>query len=563
MILASPEQVRAARMQKDLAYFVKEMWPVIEPGVPLVWNWHMDVLCKYLERITNNEIRHLLISIPPGTGKSIFTSVMWCAWEWLSRPWETTIFASNAEDLAERDSIKCRQLIGSPEYQEVLRLLYESRCLDRLWDMHPQLDKKDHFGTTAGGFRQALTVNKPITGKRPMKAVIDDPTDASEVTRFDQDTVRKSLDDVFTWYSKVLSTRLNNVQTGHFVIIMQRLHEMDLVGRLKNNPNYTLLCFPMEYDPEIACPEDPRREPGELLFPERFPRWWVEEQKGEDQLGRIQYAAQHGQRPMPASGGLFREEFFRHRYDWVRPPPREDFILVMASADIANKAKKKNDQSSIKLLGLHKSGFVYLLGSVSFRKEFVDMVPLFLDTMLVWNDRWQVQTVVIEDAANGVALLSTVGRLLDHAVPLSLLAPHERAFAGAFRGRLAVTPEKATEGKAVRASAQRVWYAPQCRVVIPTADCPWIDTHITQHLRFGSSEHDDDVDAMCQGLKHIAMFAPPKTDQNYSVSASHKVVAESTAGLGTDMALSKKDVEYSGGRRSSSRFMLPNTARGW
>lgn len=548
MILASAEHLRAARLQKDLAYFAQEFWGVLEPGTVVKWNWHMDLICKYLEKVTHNEIRHLLISVPPGSAKSFLVSTCWPAWEWLSRPWETTVFASNAEDLAERDSIRCRQLVGSPEYQEVLHLLLEAKCLPMSWGMHPQLDKKDNFGTTAGGFRQALTVNKPITGKRPMKAVIDDPTDASEVTRFSQDLVRQRLDDVFIWYSKVLSTRLNDVNTGHFVVIMQRLHELDLIGRLKSNPNYTLLCLPMEYDPEIAHPEDPRTEAGELLHPERFPRWWVEEQKREDQLGRIQYAAQHGQRPLPADGGMFREDFFRQRYPWQSPPAREDFLVILASFDIANKARKKNDRSSGKLLGLHKNGFVYVLDSISFRKEYSGMAAEVYGCLLRWYERWGLRMVVIEDAANGTPLLSALGHILDPAVPLSILAEHERALAETLRGRLTVVAEKASEGKETRAKAQTLWYTPQCRVVHPSDDCPWIESHLSQHLRFGSTEHDDDVDSTCQGLKHLALYAPPRTQGNYMTSASATEAVK---------AVPASAVRMENGRRVVDRFMLP------
>lgn len=557
MLLASPEQVRAARMQKDLAYFVQEMWPVLEPGVEILWNWHMDLICKYLEKVTHNEIRHLIICVPPGTAKSLLVSVMMPAWEWLSKPYESTIFASNDEGLAERDSIKCRQIVGSVEYQEVLQLLYEANCIPGVWGMHPQVDRKDHFATTEGGFRQALTVDKPITGKRAAKAIIDDPTDAGDVTRFSMDIVRARLDSVYTWYTKSLSTRLKDVSTGHFVIIMQRLHELDLVGRLQHNPNYTVLCLPMEYDPEIAHPEDPRRLPGELLFPARFPRWWVDEQKGEEGLGRVQAAAQFGQRPIPTEGGAYRQEFFKQRYPWKNEIPRDEFVAVLLSGDIANKKKAKNDSTCFKLLGLRNNGHVYVLRSYTGKHEYAAMVTLFYGLLLDWNPG----IVVIEEAANGTALLSALEHLLDPDVSLDILSPKEREVAAVFRGRLVVNKEKATEGKEVRARAQTTWYTPQCRVWLPTDDCPWVGQHIDQHLRFGSSASDDEVDTMSQGLKHLAQFSPPKVSGSYGISASPPPT------IPGESRLEKKAVEVrENGMRHVSRFMLPtqaHTNRGW
>src|SRR5690349_8804408 len=63
---------------ESLASFVQQGWPIIEPGRPLDWNWHLDLICDALERQIRGEedYRKLLICIPPGTMKSILVSVM-------------------------------------------------------------------------------------------------------------------------------------------------------------------------------------------------------------------------------------------------------------------------------------------------------------------------------------------------------------------------------------------------------------------------------------------------------------------------------------------------------
>jgi hypothetical protein len=133
--------------------------------------------------------------------------------------------------------------------------------------------------------------------------------------------------------------------------------------------------------------------------------------------------------------------------------------------------------------------------------------------------------------------------------------------ARAFRGRLVVIKEKATEGKEVRARAQTAWYTPQCRVWLPTDDCPWVGQHIDQHLRFGSSEKDDEVDTMSQGLKTLAQFSPPKASGSYGISAPPPPA------VGGGERLEKSAVEVrENGMRHVSRFMLPSQAtsrRGW
>ncbi|WP_348649377.1 hypothetical protein [Methylobacterium aquaticum] len=74
------ERIRA-RCQ-TLAGFVREAWHVLEPNTPLVWNWHLDAICAHLEAVSDGRINRLLINVPPGSSKSLLTSVLWQAWEW-------------------------------------------------------------------------------------------------------------------------------------------------------------------------------------------------------------------------------------------------------------------------------------------------------------------------------------------------------------------------------------------------------------------------------------------------------------------------------------------------
>ena len=71
-----------------------------------------------------------------------------------------------------------------------------------------------------------------------------------------------------------MATRLNDVNTGHKVVVQQRLHEVDLAGDLLAKGGYDWLCLPAEFDPERRCVTsigwaDPLQEPGELLWPGR------------------------------------------------------------------------------------------------------------------------------------------------------------------------------------------------------------------------------------------------------------------------------------------------------
>jgi hypothetical protein len=71
-------------LAKDsLAEFVKQAWRILEPTTPLQWNWHLHVICEYLEALAAGDgINRLIVNLPPRSGKSILASIMWPAWVW-------------------------------------------------------------------------------------------------------------------------------------------------------------------------------------------------------------------------------------------------------------------------------------------------------------------------------------------------------------------------------------------------------------------------------------------------------------------------------------------------
>ena len=67
---------------QTLSGFIREAWHVVEPNSTYIHGWHLDAIAEHLEAITDGRINRLLINVPPGTMKSLLTSVLWPAWEW-------------------------------------------------------------------------------------------------------------------------------------------------------------------------------------------------------------------------------------------------------------------------------------------------------------------------------------------------------------------------------------------------------------------------------------------------------------------------------------------------
>jgi len=137
-------------------YFAQTFWPVLEPGRKLVTGWPIEAIAEHLEAVTRGEIRKLLITVPPGSMKSLLTRAFWPTWSWVSNPSLRYIGASYAEALAARDNRRAKMIVESPLYQRLFPRV-------RLSDDQAQ---KVNFANTATGSMMATSVRGRATGER-------------------------------------------------------------------------------------------------------------------------------------------------------------------------------------------------------------------------------------------------------------------------------------------------------------------------------------------------------------------------------------------------------------
>lgn len=282
---------------RTLAGFVREAWHVVEPVQPYTHGWHIDAICEHLEAITYGEIIRLLMNVPPGTMKSLLTSVFWPAWEWgpAGLPANRYISTSYSEDYVKRDSRRMRDLVTSEWYQG----LWPQTRLVR--------SGESSFENVSTGWREGKPFAS-LTGGRAHRVIIDDPhsTETAE-----SDAERKRTIRIFR---ESVPSRMVDPEKSAIVIIMQRLHVEDVSGvALSLGLGYDHLMLPMEFEEDRRCRTsigftDPRTYEGELLFPERFPRSVIERDKVP--MGAYAVAGQFQQRPTLREGGLFQRSWF-------------------------------------------------------------------------------------------------------------------------------------------------------------------------------------------------------------------------------------------------------------
>jgi predicted phage terminase large subunit-like protein len=451
----SRASVQAWLAARSLRHFYRAAWPVIEPSTALRSNWHIDAIVEHLEAVTAGEIRRLVINIPPRCMKSSLVSVLWPAWAWILRPELRWLFASYAERLSIRDSVRCRRVIqsmgGRKEGGSIIeRVGYQGvlELVGQRWALTGDQNEKLRFENDATGYRLATSVGGSATGEGGDILVIDDPHKADEA---ESDVQRQN---VLDWMDGTMSTRLNDPATGAVVLIMQRLHEGDLTGHLLARGDYEHLCLPMEYEPShpFVWPRDPRggamhtvvsaipsarhengNSPappigeGALLWPEHFPAAQVASLK--TSLGAYRAAGQLQQRPAPMAGGMFKAAHIRRwtgeyhgggrgiltlQTDHGPFPLDLAYTTRVMTVDVAASIKELADYTAATVWAIDPHRRAVLLDIENVRVEGPDQ-PALIQRLRRAHD---VQIIGVENKTFGLNLIQSLMRMGEPVRPL-------------------------------------------------------------------------------------------------------------------------------------------------
>jgi predicted phage terminase large subunit-like protein len=382
---------------------------------------------------------------------SLLTCVLWPAWEWTTSPEIRWMFASYADSLAVRDSLKMRALVTSLWYQERWPLRLKS-----------DLDTKKEYANEREGFRLAIGISGGATGKHVHRQVVDDPMKAEDAFS------KPAREEVNRWYDNTMALRL--LPGGSRVVVMQRLHDDDLCGHLSKQDGWEVLCLPEAYEPSRRCVtslfSDPRTIEGELLWPSRVPEKDHLERK--QRLGTYGAAGQLQQRPSPLEGGFLKRAWWK-RYK-VLP---EEATFRFDSWDMSFKDSVGSD-FVVGLKFASHGGKLYIIDCIRGQFDF----PKTRAAVLELRNRLAPipNAILIEDTANGPAVIAS----LKDAVP----------------GIIAIRPDGSKEARAHAASPT----IESGNVFLPE-NADWVDGLIEECAAFPAGAHDDLVDSVTQGIQ--------------------------------------------------------------
>jgi predicted phage terminase large subunit-like protein len=276
-LASSLSQAKAAGVLSDWRLTPATMMNHLDKKwIPAAW---LQYLSLKIATAVSKGSRGLLISAPPRHGKSMLSTIATPLWVLENFPEKQVIVATYGEELSTDFTRTVRDLINQNQEQLEVRLRQDARRVTNL--LTPQ-----------GGGLKAVGLQGTITGRGADVLVIDDyiknPKEAMSPSY---------LEDLWTWWRTVARTRL---EPGAVVIILAtRWVAKDLHGRLMAQQKET----GREYFEYVELPAIARddetdpigRNPGDVLFPERYDQQSVLDIKAE--LGTRWFNAMFQQRP--------------------------------------------------------------------------------------------------------------------------------------------------------------------------------------------------------------------------------------------------------------------------
>jgi hypothetical protein len=214
-------------LRTDLTAFHQLAFSRLEPGKAFSPNWHFEHIAWKLEQVMRGEVRRLIINVPPRSGKSLLASVAWPMFVLGRDPTKRFMCVSHTEDLARTFALSRLAIAQSPWYRELFPQTVLSAARPR----------PVNFATTRRGGCSAAGVGGAVLGRGADIILADDPAKGEGLSDLSRRRVAEFFDNT-------LITRLDERQRGAIVIIMQRLHEHDLVGHVLERGEWEVVALP-------------------------------------------------------------------------------------------------------------------------------------------------------------------------------------------------------------------------------------------------------------------------------------------------------------------------------
>ena len=330
---------------------------------------HHVFMLGIIEQVITGAIPRAMLFMPPGSAKSTYGSVVAPTWAMGKLPGLKIILASYGSDLARKHGRRARQIVKSPQYQDIFGTRISSDTA-----------AADEWALTNGSEYLACGVLSGITGNRAHGFIIDDPIKGRQEA--DSETIRNRTYDV---YQEDIRTRL--VPGGWEILIQTRWHEDDIAGRIlpedyngetgiihcRDGRDWYVVCLTAKCERD----DDPLgREIGEYLWPE----WFNEEHFRPFKVNPRTWSALFQQRPQPEQGTYFQRDWFQ-RY---RVGEESAAMHIYGASDYAV-TQDGGDNTEHGVIGLDHRGDVWVLDWWYGQTEADQWIEKQLDLINLWK----------------------------------------------------------------------------------------------------------------------------------------------------------------------------------
>jgi predicted phage terminase large subunit-like protein len=426
----------------------------------------LHLIDQLLVKVANGECERAIIELAPQEGKSERGSRRFPLWVLHGNPNLRIGIVSYGHDVARRWGRRIRDdLRAHPELG--LTLAQSSQ----------RQDEFELLGYNGGVV--CVGIEGSLTSRPVDLLIIDDPY--KDAKQADSKAWKQTVED---FWREVALPRL--APGAPVVLIQTRWREDDLAGWLEaEGDDWTVLRIPAqaEHDPSKGETDILGREPGEYLESARR-RTRADWEKKKREVGSRAWNALYQGRPSPAEGSILKRGWWR-QYDTPQWIVRDDGAHVVTGFDdlmISWDLTFKNTEGTDFVAGqvwARRGADAFLLDQVHGRMDFVETLAAFRQLAARWP---QAVLKLVEDKANGPAVISSLSRIVPGIVP-------EEPQGGKEARAAAVSP---------LIEAGNVW--------LPSPElAPWVGGFIDEAAGFPTAAHDDQVDAMSQALNRLIL----------------------------------------------------------
>ena len=442
---------------------------------------HLDViLARAIRRVEAGESVFLRISEPPRSGKSMLCSTFLPTWVLRRHPdWKIGL-VSYSDSLAAAWGRQVRRYAEDPRLNLGIEIARDAGAV-KDWE------------TTKGGGVTARSVGMGITGRGFKVLIVDDAV--KDYADAHSEAKRKALRD---WWQTTARTRLEPPSLT--LVIGTRWHLDDFTGWVESTGDP----FETVEFPAIAEKHDVLgREPGDpLLSPlleetreEALARWAAIRKA----VGPYSWASLYQQTPLPAKGAVFNLDWFKY---WCRSsdlvsensvqfdPTTAGKGTWLDSWDLASEAKESADYS-VGQRWVRVGPDRFLVAQSRAQTAFTETlkkIEAWAKPTSELDTGKHVKLRLVEKASVGRAVLDTLKRKVAGFVGIDPRGSKEQ------RAR-AVSPEIGSGN-----------------VFLPhPSEAAWVAELLAELQAFPSGKHDDQVDALSQGLGRLGDEAAAQT----------------------------------------------------